>query len=146
MLIMILTVLRAILALGKLPQTFLAFINPLLIMSIHYFLAKRHSHVKSAARRDPTKIVWWQVQHYTLLKTLWQKEKMLLTSIFTFTQIILFPLKDKLMFWVTLNLSSANALSLDKAEILSLTKQTWPWQVPLKYGLSKQSGKRSICY
>ena len=53
------------------------------------------------------------------LKTLLEKEKMLVTSIFSFSHNVFYHSPTKFQFSVTFNLSSANAFNLDKAKILS---------------------------
>ena len=60
-----------------------------------------------------------------LLKTWWKKEKMLVTSIFSFSHNIFFPFikkKKKINFWVTFIFLSANAFTLDKSKILPFGK------------------------
>ena len=57
-----------------------------------------------------------------LLKTLWEKKKMLVTSIFFFSHNVFYPMNITLMFSVTFNLSSANAFNLGEPKILSSGK------------------------
>ena len=54
-----------------------------------------------------------------LLKSLWEKEKMLVPFSTMFSTLF----KMKLMFWVTFYLSSASTLNLNWAEILSFCKE-----------------------
>ena len=49
----------------------------------------------------------------SLLKTLWEKEKMLVTSIFSFSHNVFYPSKTNFSFGVTFILSSANPFNLD---------------------------------
>ena len=54
------------------------------------------------------------------LKTLWEKTKMLVTSIFVFFHIDFYPIKEKKRnVSATIKLSSANTLNLDNAKTLS---------------------------
>ena len=49
----------------------------------------------------------------SLLKTLWEKKKMLVTSIFSFIRNVFNPFLNKFLFLVTFILLSANASNLD---------------------------------
>ena len=57
-----------------------------------------------------------------LWKILWEKEKMLVTSIISFFHIVFYPIKEIIIILRTLILSSANAFNLDQAKILSFGK------------------------
>ena len=59
---------------------------------------------------------FWRTRGKSHIKTLWEKKKMLVTSIFFFSHNVFYPVK------VTFNLSSANAYSLGKLKILSSGK------------------------
>ena len=54
----------------------------------------------------------------TLLKTLRVKEKMLVTSIFSFSHNVFYPSQNKFQFSVTCILSSSTAFNLDQSEML----------------------------
>ena len=58
----------------------------------------------------------------SLLKTLWEKEKMLVTSIFSFSHNVFYPSKKEFLF-LTFNLLSANAFKLDQSQNLLLGKE-----------------------
>ena len=51
-----------------------------------------------------------------LLKTLWKKEKMLVTSISSFSPMFSTQLNKNMFSYMNYNLSSASALTLDKAK------------------------------
>ena len=57
-----------------------------------------------------------------LWKTLWEKEKMLDPSIFSFSKVFSTPLKREFVILIQLNLSSANAFDLVKSKILWFDK------------------------
>ena len=59
------------------------------------------------------------------LKTLWEKEKMLVTSIFSFSHNVLYSIlcKTNFNFLITFILSSANVFNLDQLKNLSLGKE-----------------------
>ena len=52
-------------------------------------------------------------------KLFWEKEKMLVTSIFFFSKNVFYSIKDRNDHYVTFILSSANAFNLDKVRFLS---------------------------
>ena len=56
----------------------------------------------------------------SLLKTLWKKVKMLVTSISSFSHNVFYPIQNNFHFSVTLILLSANAFNLDQSKILLL--------------------------
>ena len=59
----------------------------------------------------------------SLLKTLWENDKMLVTSIFSFSCNVFYPINDKSNVEIYVKfLSSANAFNSDKAKILSSGK------------------------
>ena len=60
---------------------------------------------------------FWRPWERSLWKTLWEKEKMLVTSIFAFFHNVFYP--SQIKFSVTFVLSSANAFNIDKPKILS---------------------------
>ena len=55
----------------------------------------------------------------SLLKTLWEKKKMLVTSIFFFSHNVFYPMKHNFNVLSNICLLSANAFNLGKPEILS---------------------------
>ena len=57
------------------------------------------------------------------LKTLWEKEKMLVTSIFSFSHNVFLPFPKTNSIFHSHFLSSANALNLDQSKILSFGKE-----------------------
>ena len=60
-------------------------------------------------------------QHFwirKLLKILWEKEKMLVTNIFSFSNNVFYPSMHKFHFLLVVNFSSLNALNLDQSIIL----------------------------
>ena len=61
------------------------------------------------------------LEEKSLLKTFWEKKKMLVTSIFFFSHNVFYPMKDKFIILsnINFNLSSANAFNLGKPKILS---------------------------
>ena len=59
----------------------------------------------------------------TIWKKLWEKEKMLVTSIFSFSHNVFYPSQDKFQFLSLFFLSSANAFNLDLTKILSFRKE-----------------------
>ena len=94
---------------------------------------------------------FWCTGGKSLLKTLWEKNKMLVTSILFFSHNVFYPMKDKFKFLVTFNLSSANAFILDQSEILlsrnGLTHSytMTPFDAPRKQAFWKHCGKRRNC-
>ena len=59
----------------------------------------------------------------SLLKTLWEKEKMPLASIFSLSHIVFYPYRKKIIFFRKCILSSVNAFNLDNTESLSFVKR-----------------------
>ena len=53
-------------------------------------------------------------------KILWRKEKMLVTTIFSFSNNIFYPSPNKIQFLIKFTLSYANASSMGKPKILSI--------------------------
>ena len=58
----------------------------------------------------------------SLLKTLWEKEKLLVTSNFSFSHSVFCPIENFLSFSSNLKLSSANSFSLERSKICRLGK------------------------
>ena len=56
------------------------------------------------------------------LKTLWEKEKLLVTSNFSFSHCVFDPLKNFLLFSSNLKLSSAKSFSLEESKMCRLGK------------------------
>ena len=59
----------------------------------------------------------------SLVKTLWEKEKMPVTSIFSFSNNVFYPCKTNVTFSAKFNLLSANAFNLDQSKNLSFGKE-----------------------
>ena len=58
------------------------------------------------------------------MKTLWEKENILVTSIFSFSHNVLYPFQNKFsIFSFTYDLLSANAFNLDQYKILLYGKE-----------------------
>ena len=57
------------------------------------------------------------------MKTLWEKEKKLVTSIFSFFHNVYNPVKDKVNIWSTFIFSSAIAFNLERSNILLFGKE-----------------------
>ena len=57
------------------------------------------------------------------LKTLWEKEKMLVTNIFSFSNNVYNPIKDQIISLSPLILLSANAFNFDPSKILPFGKE-----------------------
>ena len=71
-----------------------------------------------------------------MLKILLEKEKMLITSIFSFTRYVFYPSKNKFNFSVAFILSAENAFNLDQSKILSFGKELTFYQTT-KFGLNQ---------
>ena len=67
-----------------------------------------------------------------LLKTLWEKEKMLVTSIFSFSRNVFYPSQKEFLCLSHIYLSSAKASNLDKSKILLFGKGNLDSLVHLK--------------
>ena len=67
----------------------------------------------------------WMLRVYStsLLKTLWEKEKMLVTSIFSFPHSVFYSMKKKIIILATFNLSSVNAFNSVMFKILLFGKE-----------------------
>ena len=63
---------------------------------------------------------FWCPWETSLLKTLWEKEKLLVTSNFSFSDSVFYPLDNFLPFSSNLKLSSANSFSLEESKICHL--------------------------
>ena len=70
----------------------------------------------------PNKPWFLRVCSISLLKTPWEKEKLLVTSNFSFSHSVFYPFKKILPFSSNLKLSSANYLSLGQSKICRLGK------------------------
>ena len=71
----------------------------------------------------PNKPWFLRVCSTRLLKTLWEKEKLLLTSNFSFSHSVFKPIQVKIITLANFISSSANAFNLDKSRILSSRKE-----------------------
>ena len=58
----------------------------------------------------------------SLLKTLWENEKLLITTNFSFSHSVFYPLGEFLLFSSNLELLSANSFSLEESKICCLGK------------------------
>ena len=67
---------------------------------------------------DPTIPNFSNPREKNLLQTWWEKEKMLVTSIFSFCHHVFYLPKTSFNFWVMFNLWSANSFNLDMSKIL----------------------------
>ena len=70
----------------------------------------------------PNKPWFLRVCSTVLLKTLWEKEKLFVTSNFSFSQSVFYPLKNFQPFSSNLKLSSANSLNLEESIFCRLGK------------------------
>ena len=77
-------------------------------------------------------------------KTLWEKEKMLVTSIFSFSHNVFYPYRNKLQILVTFMVKSANAFNLDKANFLGFGKGLRLVQVKSIYRQQVKGGTNDI--
>ena len=68
----------------------------------------------------PHNDTYWRPWETNLLKTLWEKEKLLITSNFSFSHSVFYLLDNFLPFSSNLKFSSANFFSLEKAKICRL--------------------------
>ena len=66
---------------------------------------------------------FWRLWERSLLKTLWEKEKLLLEAISPFPTMFSTLSKTEIINFLTFNLSSANAFNLDSSKILSFGKE-----------------------
>ena len=64
-----------------------------------------------------------QPQNRILLKTLWEQEKMLVTSIFSFSHNVSYPSQNKFQISAKFDLLSANASNLDQSKYFSFGKE-----------------------
>ena len=77
----------------------------------------------SAINPFPNKPWFLRVCSTSLLKTLWEKEKLLVTSNFSFSNSVFYPFEDFCFpFLSNLKLSSANSFSLEEFERMILCK------------------------
>ena len=63
---------------------------------------------------------------------MWEKEKMLVTSIFFFSRIVFYSVRINTAIWATLIFSSANYFNLDRSKILSFGKRLRPQSKDIK--------------
>ena len=68
----------------------------------------------------PHNNTFWRLWETSLLKTLWEKEKLLVTSNFSFSQVFSTHLDNFLLFSSNLKLLSANSFSLEESKICRL--------------------------
>ena len=64
-----------------------------------------------------------------LEKKIWKKEKMLVTSFFSFSHIVFYPITVYFMILPTFKFSSTNAFNLDKFNILLFAEELWNHQI-----------------
>ena len=67
----------------------------------------------------PNKPLFLHVSSTSLLKTLWEIEKLVITSNFSFFHNVFYPLENSLPFSSKLELSSANIFHLEESKICS---------------------------
>ena len=100
------------------PQYFLTFqrqsllFEPHLICYLAFNLTLYHTVLTF---NDPT-------QGRGLWKTLWEKKKMLVTSIFSFSHSVFYSIKKKIVILAMFKMSSANAFNLVMSKLLSFGK------------------------
>ena len=70
----------------------------------------------------PNKPWFLRVCSKSLLKTLWEKEKLLVTSNFSFSHNVFYPLRELSVISSNLKLSSANSFNLEESKMLSFGK------------------------
>ena len=70
----------------------------------------------------PNKPWFLRVCSKSLLKTLWEKEKLLITSNFSFSHSVFYPLRELSIISSNLKLSSANSFNLEESKMLSFGK------------------------
>ena len=70
----------------------------------------------------PNKPWFLRVYSKNLLKTLWEKEKLLVTSNFSFSHSVFYPLRELSVISSNLKLSSANSFNLEESKMLSFGK------------------------
>ena len=84
-------------------------------------------------------------------KKLREKEKLLVTSIFSFSHNVSYPSQDNFWFWITFILLSANPFNLDWCKILSFGKELTLYFINTHFDASitdsfwKHCGKRRNC-
>ena len=78
----------------------------------------------------PHKPWFLRVYSTSLLKTPWEKEKLLVTSNFFFSHSVFYPFGELQPFSLNVKLSSANSFSLEESKNLSFGKglKTW-WEI-----------------
>ena len=94
------------------------------MVSIFYLSAEPGISVNSAQDFNPFPNKSWFlcVCRVSLLKTLREKEKLLVTSSFSFSHSVFYPFGELLPFSSHLKLSSANTLNLEESKIGRLGK------------------------
>ena len=70
----------------------------------------------------PHNDTFWRPWETGLLKTLWEKEKLLITSNFSFTQSVCYPFREVSVFSSNSTVSSADCFNLDQSKICHLVK------------------------
>ena len=74
--------------------------------------------IRGHKKFNKTKTPFWCVWERSLFKTLWEKEKLLVTSIFSFSHNVFYSIKDRNDRLCSFILSSANAFNSDKDQIM----------------------------
>ena len=84
----------------------------------HYHVKKLLSrfHIPSEINHFPNKSWFIRVCSTSLLKTLWEKEKLLVTSNFPFSHHVFYPFEDFTSIFFKFELSSANSFSLEESK------------------------------
>ena len=77
---------------------------------------KFHVLIKSVFNPFPNKPWFLRVCSTSLLKTLWEKEKLLVTSNFSFSHIVFYPLGEFSLIFIIVELSSANSFNLGRVQ------------------------------
>ena len=77
---------------------------------------------KPTVSRCPNKPLFLRVYSTSLWKTLWEKEKLLVVSNFSFSHSVFTCLENSLPFSSNLKLSSANSSSLEESKICHFGK------------------------
>ena len=97
--------------------------------------AKDHSYCQDTINPFPNKPCFLRVCSTSLLKTQWEKEKLLLTSNFSFSHIVFYPFGELFLpFSSNSKLSPANSFSLGEPKICRFGKGLNLDQKILKYG------------
>ena len=91
---------------------------------IQQILAKHINRPYFGKKKGLNSLPHTTLRERSLLKTLWEKKKMLVTSIFSFFHNFSVLLKPNFSCSFTFMLSSANALNFDQSKILSFGKES----------------------